>query len=90
MKSRSKKIAGAVWLVGLAASLLLPALLPAQPADEAAFRRVSDKLICQCGCNYGLSNCPPLDCPSAPVLRQAIRDKLAAEGQSRCGQFDRP
>jgi cytochrome c-type biogenesis protein CcmH len=78
MKSRSRKVAIAAWLAGLAASLLLPALLLAQQKDDAAFRRVSDRLICQCGCNYGLSHCPHLDCPSAPVLRQAIREKLAA------------
>ncbi len=77
MKSRSRKLA----LFVLAASLVVPVAVVAQassPANEAAFRRVSDRLICQCGCNYGLSNCPHLDCPSAPVLRQAIRDKLAA------------
>lgn len=64
--------------------LLAAASLAAQRAatpQEDAFRRISDKLICQCGCNYGLSHCPHLECPSAPVLRQAIRDRLAA-GQS--------
>ena len=61
---------------------LTPALFAQQsaPADanEAAFRRVSDKLICQCGCNYGLTVCPHLQCPSAPVLRAKIREGLAA------------
>lgn len=79
MKSRRRKPAAWLLVVWLGASLL-PTALPAQqpPASETAFRSVSDRLICQCGCNYGLSNCPHLDCPSAPVLRQAIRDKLAA------------
>ena len=79
MKSRRRKPAAWLLVVWLGASLL-PAALPAQqpPAGETAFRRVSDQLICQCGCNYGLSNCPHLNCPSAPGLRQAIRDKLAA------------
>ena len=65
-----------VWL--LAASL--PVILLAQPpqVDKEAFRRISDKLICQCGCNYGLSHCPHLQCPSAPVLRASIRRNLAA------------
>ncbi|MBI2956792.1 MAG: cytochrome c-type biogenesis protein CcmH [Acidobacteria bacterium] len=65
----------------LLACLALPLPLPAQqpaPVDEAAYRRVSDKLICQCGCNYGLSFCPHLECPSAPVMRAAIREKLTA------------
>ena len=61
-----------------------PALFAQQPAaqpNEEAFRRISDKLICQCGCNYGLTNCPHLQCPSAPSLRAKIREGLAA-GQS--------
>lgn len=80
MKSRFRKLAGVALLAWLGASLL-PVALTAPQADEAAFKRVSDKLICQCGCNYGLSFCPHLECPSAPVLRARIREKLAA-GQS--------
>ncbi len=79
MKSRSNQLAAWLLVVWLGASLLPAAPRAAgPPAEETAFRRVSDRLICQCGCSYGLSNCPHLDCPSAPVLRQAIRDKLAA------------
>ena len=57
---------------------LLPLGLVAQAEKKDAFNRVSDKLICQCGCHYGLSHCPHLNCPSAPSLRAAIREKLAA------------
>lgn len=70
-------------LAGALAAWLFPAILPlvAQiapaTADKDAYQRISDRLICQCGCNYGLSNCPHLQCPSAPRLRTAIRDKLA-------------
>lgn len=77
MKWRSRKLLGTALLAWLVTSLA-PTGLAGQAADEAAFKRVSDKLICQCGCNYGLSNCPHLDCPSAPVLRAAIREKLTA------------
>lgn len=80
MKCRSRKLALPVLLLGLTA-FLSPAVFAAQPVDEAAYKRVSDRLICQCGCNYGLSYCPHLECPSAPKLRAAIREKLAA-GQS--------
>lgn len=70
--------------VGLALALLVAVLAPALPAQETpavdkdAFNRISDKLICQCGCNYGLRHCPHLQCPSAPVMRAAIQEKLAA------------
>ena len=80
MRLRFRQLALPVLAVWLAA-VGLPVAFGAQAADEAAFRRISDKLICQCGCHYGLSNCPHLDCPSAPLLRAAIREKLAA-GQS--------
>jgi len=64
----------------LACVMLAMPLAAQQPTEpnKDAFQRVSDKLICQCGCNYGLSHCPHLECPSAPVLRAAIRQQLAA------------
>ena len=75
MKLRSRLRIAALLLAGWAA--LAPVGFTAQPVDEAAYKRISDKLICQCGCNYGLSWCPHLNCPSAPIIRQAIRDRLA-------------
>jgi cytochrome c-type biogenesis protein CcmH len=67
----------ALWL----ALALLPATLGAQEAtrvDKETFNSISDKLICQCGCNYGLRHCPHLQCPSAPVMRAAIEEELSA------------
>ena len=55
MKSRRKQLVVVTlcaWLVAGFAPLLLQAQ---KPVDEAAYRRISDRLICQCGCNYGLS-----------------------------------
>lgn len=80
MKFPSKKLLVGALLAGLALSPM-GVRLAAQAVDEAAYKRISDKLICQCGCNYGLSWCPHLQCPSAPIIRQAIREKLSA-GQS--------
>ena len=75
--NQTRKILLAAWLL----ALLLPQLLPAQqpPAiDKDTFNQIQDKLICQCGCNYLLRHCPHLQCPSAPVMRSAIRDNLSA------------
>ena len=80
MKSRRRKLLALALTVACAVAPALFARSPAS-ANEEAFRRISDKLICQCGCNYGLTNCPHLQCPSAPGLRAKIREKLAA-GQS--------
>src|SRR3972149_2868250 len=46
--------------------------------DEAAFRRVSNRLLCQCGCSYMVLSCNHLDCPSATYIRKTIRTSLAA------------
>lgn len=49
--------------------------------NEAAFRRVSNRLLCQCGCSYMVLSCNHLDCSSATFIRRTIQTKLAA-GQS--------
>lgn len=43
-----------------------------------AYKRVSDQVVCQCGCNYPLDSCPHTDCPWAPKIRAAIREQVAA------------
>ena len=55
---------------------------PAQPLlgereSEVAFRRVSNRLLCQCGCNYMVLSCNHLDCPSATYIRKTIKTSLA-------------
>jgi len=49
-----------------------------EAVDEAAFRRVSNRLLCQCGCGYIVLSCNHLDCPSATYIRRTIRTSLAA------------
>ncbi|MBI4444002.1 MAG: cytochrome c-type biogenesis protein CcmH [Acidobacteria bacterium] len=50
-------------------------------ADEATFRRVSNRLLCQCGCNYMVLSCNHLDCSSATYIRNTIRASLS-EGKT--------
>lgn len=45
--------------------------------SEAAFRRVSNRLLCQCGCNYMVLSCNMVDCASATYIRKSIRTSLA-------------
>ena len=45
---------------------------------EAAFRRVSNRLLCQCGCNYMVLSCNHLECPSATYIRRVIHTSLEA------------
>ena len=47
-----------------------------EAVDEAAFRRVSNRLLCQCGCSYMVLSCNHLDCPSATYIRRTIRTSL--------------
>ncbi len=69
----------------LVCGLLLGLLLAPSPAaaegEADPFRSISEKLVCQCGCNYGLLYCPHLQCGSAIPMRQTIRAALA-EGKS--------
>jgi cytochrome c-type biogenesis protein CcmH len=78
-------LTGALLTVLAAISLFTSAgRLAAQEAaiDEAAFRRVSNRLLCQCGsCGYMVLGCNHLDCPSATYIRRTIRTGLA-EGKS--------
>jgi cytochrome c-type biogenesis protein CcmH len=88
-KARRKQIealAGAL-LIGLAVFSMFGSagrMAKAQSTeiDEAAFRRVSNRLLCQCGsCAYMILGCNHLDCPSATYIRRSIRTSLA-EGKS--------
>ena len=54
--------------------------------DEAAFRRVSGRLLCQCGCGYMVLSCNHLDCPSATYIRKTIRASLV-EGKTEEAAF---
>lgn len=47
-------------------------------ATMDAYKRVADKIVCQCGCHYPLDACPHTDCPWAPKLRAEIRAQVAA------------
>jgi len=42
------------------------------------FNRVSDKLVCQCGCNMILRVCNHFECPSALPMRAEIEEKILA------------
>ncbi len=48
------------------------------PVLAEAFNRVSDRLMCQCGCNEGLRVCNHQNCPSAIPMRREIERQLQA------------
>lgn len=50
-------------------------------SSEADFRRVSNRLLCQCGCHYMVLSCNMLECASATYIRKTIRTSLE-RGQS--------
>ena len=54
-----------------------------EPVENvAAFRRISNKLLCQCGsCSYLVLSCNHLDCSSATYIRRTIKEGLA-QGKS--------
>jgi cytochrome c-type biogenesis protein CcmH/NrfF len=46
--------------------------------NEAGFRRVSNRILCQCGCGYMVLSCNHVDCSSAGFLRRSITTQLAS------------
>jgi cytochrome c-type biogenesis protein CcmH len=48
------------------------------PALAKRFNKVSDDLVCQCGCNMGLRVCNHENCPSAIPMRHEIETQLQA------------
>ncbi len=50
------------------------------PVQAKRFNQISDRLICQCGCNMVLRVCNHQNCPSAIPMRHQI-EKQIGEGQ---------
>ncbi|HEX5132170.1 MAG TPA: cytochrome c-type biogenesis protein [Candidatus Krumholzibacteria bacterium] len=48
------------------------------PALATRFNEVSDRLVCQCGCQMILRVCNHVNCPSAVPMRQSIEKQLLA------------
>lgn len=51
------------------------------PEQAKRFNEISDRLICQCGCNMVLRVCNHQNCPSAIPMRHEIEKQIQA-GQS--------
>ncbi len=87
----SHKLGAKLVLLTLLCSAILANVSQAQVAptqrprsereSEAAFRQVSNRLLCQCGCNYMVLSCNHLECPSATYIRKTIKASLA-EGKN--------
>lgn len=48
------------------------------PALATRFNEISDRLVCQCGCNMILQVCNHVNCPSAVPMRHSIETQLLA------------
>jgi len=48
------------------------------PVLATRFNTVSDRLVCQCGCNMILRVCNHYQCPSATPMRASIEEQLLA------------
>lgn len=77
MKFTLNRVRKLAMPLALALLACLPGVAQTPDAKEAAFRRVSNRLMCQCGtCNYMVLSCNHLDCPSSTVIRKEIRAGL--------------
>jgi cytochrome c-type biogenesis protein CcmH/NrfF len=48
------------------------------PALATRFNEISDRLVCQCGCQMILRVCNHVNCPSAVPMRRSIEEQLLA------------
>src|SRR5207249_11873389 len=64
--------------VAIAALFVLITLQAAAPVSEMAYRRVGEKLICQCGCMQTVYGCNHYGCPQSDNLRKEVREAIAA------------
>ena len=51
---------------------------PAVINNDPAFRRVTNRLACQCSCPYLVSSCNMVQCSSATYIRKTVQSALAA------------
>ncbi len=68
---------GGLLLAGLIA-LHQPSSVAQTVSNDEAFRRISNRLQCQCGCGYMVLSCNMVDCNSATYLRKTIQSSLSA------------
>lgn len=78
MKSWHKIAALALLAVGLAVAGAISARRAAQSTPDAILNRVSDRLMCRCGCNQHLNACNHHPCGSADPMRAQIRASISA------------
>ncbi len=57
---------------------LAAGLTASTPVTEQAYRRVGEKLICQCGCLQTVYGCNHYGCPQSDGLRKEVREALAS------------
>lgn len=68
----------AVALLGVGLVVVGVVTTRRQPGPEETLRRVSDRLICRCGCNQHLNGCTHHPCGSADPMRAQIKASIAA------------
>lgn len=77
---------GLLIVAGLFAIVSMAPMLSAQsaksslkdPAQATLFNDISDRLVCQCGCNMILRVCNHYQCPSAVPMRAKIEEQILA------------
>lgn len=58
--------------------ILLFVLSSTAAVTEEAYRRVADRLMCQCGCGQSVGGCNHYGCTVAATLRKEVREALAS------------
>ena len=78
-RPRAIRALAALLMLGLLSPIgALPAQETGGQVDEAAFRSITSRLMCQCGgCSYLVLGCNHINCSSATYISKTVREALA-------------
>ena len=84
LRTQTRQVLAAMVIMGASALTVTPVLGQSaksnltDPAQAERFNSISDRLVCQCGCNMILRVCNHFECPSALPMRAEIEEKILA------------
>jgi cytochrome c-type biogenesis protein CcmH/NrfF len=79
LSKHAPAMAAVLLLTLLAQGSVVHAQSAGQDVNEQTFRRIANRLMCQCGgCNYSALSCNHINCASAEYITKTVRKDLAA------------
>ena len=82
LPNRAAALAAVLFLSLLSQGRVVRAQSSSEDVNDETFRRITNRLMCQCGgCSYLVLSCNHINCSSATYISKTVR-KALAEGQT--------